>query len=164
MKNIYLIGMPGVGKSYWAAQLAVQLGYQFIDLDDIVKVKTGKTISELFGTVGDAAFRKIERETLQQVMQVFGTDTVVACGGGTPCFYDNLQRMKAAGRVIYLEASLEYLIQNLEQERDARPLLRQEDWQQQLEKMAAERKCFYTQAHHTLAAETLSVADFVAVL
>lgn len=156
--------MPGVGKSYWAEQIATHYSLQCIDLDDIIEVRTGNSIGHVFEQLGEAAFRKLEQETLQQVMQVFASNTVVACGGGTPCFYDNLERMKVGGRVIYLQASLRYLAQNLENELQSRPLLQQPDWQGQLADMYQKRKEFYVKAHHTLMAQSLSIKDFKALL
>lgn len=152
--------MPGVGKSYWAEQIAIHYSLQCIDLDDIIEVRTGNSIGHIFEHQGEAAFRKLEQETLQQVMQVFASNTVVACGGGTPCFYDNLERMKVNGRVIYLQASIRYLAQNLESEIQSRPLLQKTDWQEELAEMYQKRKKFYEQAHHTLMAQSLSIKDF----
>lgn len=163
-KNIYLIGMPGVGKSYWAEQVAAVYGLQCIDLDNIIEVRTNMRIGTFFERYGEAEFRKLERLTLTQVLEVFNSNTIVACGGGAPCFYDNLAQMKAKGTVVYLQASLSYLCQNLTDEVQKRPLLQLPNWQVKLNEMLHTRAAVYEQADYILNAALLSVQDFEAIL
>jgi shikimate kinase len=163
-QNVYIIGMPGVGKSYWAEQLAAAYQVQCIDLDNIIEVRTGMSIGSFFEKFGEAEFRKLERLTLSQVLEVFGKNCVIACGGGTPCFYDNLAQMKAKGKVVYLQASLEYLFQNLNKETQVRPLLKLPDWKGKLSALLEKRKSIFEQADFTLPVASLSVKDFEAIL
>ncbi len=156
--------MPGVGKSYWAEQIAAHYGLQCIDLDDMIEVRSGMKIGTFFERFGEAEFRKLERETLQQVMQVFSKNTVVACGGGTPCFYDNLAQMKAKGKVIYLKASLDTLYQHLSKETQTRPLLRLPDWKEKLTEMLEKRNQIFGLADLIIDTESLSVADFQPII
>jgi shikimate kinase len=160
LKNIYLIGMPGVGKSYWAEQMAAQYSLQCIDLDHIIEVRSGMSIADFFQRYGESEFRKLERLTLTQVQEVFSTNTVIACGGGTPCFYDNLAQMKAKGTVVYLKADLEYLYKNLSEEVQSRPLLKAANWQENLAELLEKRSPFFEQAHYIFDAEFLSIKDF----
>lgn len=160
MKNIYLIGMPGVGKSYWAEQIAAHYGLQCIDLDDMIEVRSGMKIGTFFERFGEAEFRKLERLTLNQVLEVFHTNCVIACGGGTPCFYDNLAQMKAKGTVIYLKASMNTLYQQLSRETHTRPLLKLPDWKEKLAEMLEKRNPVFTQADLIMDTESLSIADF----
>ncbi|MDI9320743.1 MAG: shikimate kinase [Phycisphaerales bacterium] len=159
-QNIYLIGMPGVGKSYWAEQIAVRYALQCVDLDSILEVRTNMRIATFFERYGAAEFRKLERLTLMQVLEVFNCNTVVACGGGTPCFYDNLAQMKTRGNVVYLQSSLSYLFQNLSDGFQDRPLLRLPDWQEKLSEILDQRRPIFEQADYTLNVASLSVQDF----
>jgi len=156
--------MPGAGKSYWAEQIAAAFSLQCIDLDDMITVRTGHTISGFFERFGETSFRELEQQTLSQIITVFKENTVVACGGGTPCFYDNLAQMKQAGTVIYLHAPIETLIQHLESEAEQRPLLSRSHWQQDIEELLQTRKAIYEQANIILPAKSLSIADFASIL
>lgn len=152
--------MPGAGKSYWAEQVAAGFGLTCIDLDDMIEVRTGHTISGFFERFGETSFRELEHQTLLQVIKVFPSDTVIACGGGTPCFYDNLQQMKHSGTVIYLEADLEQLYHNLDTEIEQRPLLRESGWKLNLAALLEERKACYEQADETVRVEGLTLEIF----
>lgn len=152
--------MPGVGKSYWAEQIAAHYSLQCIDLDDMIEVRSGMSIGTFFERFGEAEFRKLERLTLTQVMEVFGQNCVIACGGGTPCFYDNLAQMKTKGTVIYLKASLDTLYQNLSHEKQIRPLLSLVDWKEKLAEMLENREGIYEQADRTLNVESIKIEHF----
>jgi shikimate kinase len=152
--------MPGAGKSYWAEQIAAVYPLRCIDLDHIIRVRTGDSISAFFKRYGESAFRDLEASTLQQVIEVFPKDTVVACGGGTPCFGDNLQRMKQAGRVVYLKADIPWLLQNIRDSGEERPLLAETDPQLRLETLLEARSGFYGQADLILDAATARLQDF----
>lgn len=152
--------MPGVGKSYWAEQIAAHYALQCIDLDNIIEVRSGISIGTFFERFGEAEFRKLERLTLTQVLEVFSQNCVIACGGGTPCFYDNLVRMKAKGTVIYLKASLDTLYQNLSHENQTRPLLSLPDWKEKLAGMLEKRELIFEQADAIIPADSISVKDF----
>lgn len=156
--------MPGVGKSYWAEQIAVAQGLQCIDLDDMIEVRSGMSISTFFERFGEEEFRKLERLTLTQIQEVFPNNCVIACGGGTPCFYDNLALMKAKGKVIYLKGSLTYLEQHLEAEQQKRPLLNSNNRQEELAEMLEKRKAFYEQADFIVSAESLSLKYFQTIV
>jgi shikimate kinase len=156
--------MPGVGKSYWAEQITAHYGLQCIDLDNIIEVRSGMRIGTFFERFGEAEFRKLERLTLNQVLEVFNTNCVIACGGGTPCFYDNLAKMKAKGKVIYLKASLDTLFQNLDNESHTRPLLKLPDWKEKLAEMLENRKIIFEQADVIIPVESLSVKDFKSLI
>jgi shikimate kinase len=95
---------------------------------------------------------------------VFPNNCVIACGGGTPCFYDNLAQMKVKGKVIYLKGSLTYLEQHLEAEQQKRPLLNSNNRQEELAKMLEKRKDFYEQADFIVSAESLSLKYFQTIV
>jgi shikimate kinase len=125
--KIFLIGMPGSGKTTLAQQLATHLQLPFIDLDEEIVKAAGKSIKGIFEQEGEDHFRELERERLQ-----YCTDTyarfVMATGGGTPCFFDNMEAMKKAGTVVFLNTSLQTIQSRLAgQEITKRPLMKDVD-------------------------------------
>lgn len=144
--RIYLIGFMGSGKSYTSKRLAHRLGYPYTDLDELIESRAGKSITNIFAEDGEASFRKIEAETLRAT-RIFPT-AVIACGGGTPCYHDNISWMNEQGMTVFLDVPAEILEQRLKNEADHRPVLQGgksicETIQQKL----AERRSFYEQAH-----------------
>ena len=108
MQNtIFLIGYMGCGKTTLGRALAERADVTFIDLDDYVEARAGMSISRIFADRGEAAFRAMEREALTEIAasRADGT-TVVACGGGTPCFCDNMRYMLGAGTTVWLDATV----------------------------------------------------------
>jgi shikimate kinase len=163
--KLFLIGMPGVGKSYWGAIVAQYIGLPFIDLDTLMTNSEGVSVTELFAKYGEAGFREIERKYLKQIISNKTEPSVIACGGGTPCFYDNMHLMKEAGRVVYLSADIDFLMGNLTKEENTRPLLTNKNTiRQKLEILYTQRKEYYHQAHYILQAKDISVATFVEIL
>ncbi len=156
--------MSGSGKSYWAEQIAAHYKLQCIDLDDIIEVRTGMTISTFFKRFGEAEFRKLERLTLAQVLEVFAHNCVIACGGGTPCFFDNMALIQGSGRVIYLEADTVFLQKNIAQEQQQRPLLEEGDLPTKLSELLSGRQKIYEQADFTLKSEALHIQDFEVII
>jgi shikimate kinase len=118
--RIYLIGFMGSGKSHIGQLLASKLGYDFFDLDVEIENK-GMCISEIFKQKGEEYFRKTERDILLETANL--TKTVIACGGGTPCFFDNMDWMNKQGITIFLNPPLEKLMERLKLKKGKRPLL-----------------------------------------
>lgn len=143
---IFLIGMMGCGKTTIGKQLAHRLGWPFIDLDQRIEDECGLSIADFFETHGEDAFRELEREVLRKVIQLPGP-SIVATGGGTPCFFDNMLQMKASGWVIYLKTPVWLLSERLEKETEKRPLLREGNWKQKLGDLLEKREAWYEQAH-----------------
>jgi shikimate kinase len=150
--RIFLIGMPGCGKSYWGKQLAQELNIPLIDLDTEIVHYSQSTIQELFDK-GEYYFRLKEHEVLKNML-VLPNNAVVSCGGGTPCFFNNLYHLLAKGSVVYLEASTDVLFNRLWTENDARPLLNNANQPEELKKLLEDlfekRKAHYLQAHHII--------------
>ncbi len=121
MKTTFLIGYMGSGKTTLGRAVSARTGVRFIDLDDYIEQREGCTIREIFATRGEAAFRDIERQALAEVCAM--TDTLVACGGGTPCFGDNMEVMNSRGLTVYLDAPHSSLLSRLKEGRAARPLI-----------------------------------------
>lgn len=161
---IFLIGMPLAGKTYWAQQLASHNHLQQADLDVLVAEVAGMSIPELFTSKGEAAFRLVEQKVLQQVISEKQAD-ILACGGGTPIFEDNMEQMKKAGCVVYLQAGVDTLLSRIDAQSMSRPLLNgNSDKRKALEWLLAERKNIYEQAHYTLDANKLSVSNFAEII
>jgi shikimate kinase len=153
--QIYLIGFMGSGKSYTGRRLAQLLNRRFIDLDDWIEQKAGLSIREIFEQQGEAHFRETEAEAIRQMAGQ--PAAVVATGGGTPCFHQNMDWMNTHGLTVYLDTSQEVLFQRLKDGRDHRPLLRampDEGLRAYISHKLQERTPYYQQASIVYAQET----------
>jgi shikimate kinase len=118
---IFLIGFMGSGKSYIGKRLAEQIAYDFIDLDTYIVDSEKLTINDIFQKEGEHAFRSKENSCLKTLLEK--KNTIIATGGGTPCFYDNMDLMCKNGITIYLYANNNILFARLKKEREKRPLI-----------------------------------------
>ena len=118
---IFLIGYMGSGKSKMGEALSKILNYDFVDTDRLISQVSGKTISEIFETSGQEHFRELEKE----ILRTFASreQLVVATGGGTPVYQDNMEWMNAHGITVYLEANAGLLFHRLATSREGRPLI-----------------------------------------
>ncbi|MDR0538223.1 MAG: shikimate kinase [Tannerellaceae bacterium] len=121
MKRIFLIGYMGVGKTTIGKEVAKQLNLSFIDIDHYIEARYHKSIRMLFEEKGEAKFREIENRVLHEV--ALFEDVVISTGGGTPCFFDNIEFMNRVGKTIYLMASPAALFTKLEKFIYSRPVL-----------------------------------------
>ena len=121
MKRIFLIGYMGSGKSTLGRAFAKATGLAFVDLDSFIEERMHSTVRELFAERGEDSFRKLEMKILHEVSEF--EDVVIACGGGTPCFYDNMDFMNSCGTTVFLDVSIERLFERLKVGRVTRPLL-----------------------------------------
>lgn len=147
--KIYLIGFMGCGKSYIGKQLAQSLGWDFIDMDDFLEAKEGISISQIFAEGGESLFRELERNYLHATYDF--ENTVVATGGGAPCFFDNVDWMNDHGTTIYLKTPVSILADRLKSETNHRPLLARKTESQLKDFISSklnERNPFYQQAQH----------------
>ena len=143
--RIYLIGFMGSGKSSLGKILAHKLNYAFVDLDDIIEEKAEKKITDIFKDDGEQAFRSIEQECLAKTFSF--TNTVIATGGGTPCFFDNMEMMNQNGISVYLKFSSGILASRLFDNPGERPLLAQhkskQDLKNYIDSLLKDREQFY---------------------
>lgn len=102
----FLIGYPGSGKSYFGKELANILKYDYIDLDSYIENVTDKTISNIINESGEPYFRDIESLHLARIIKNHQNDLVISCGGGTPCYHNNILLMKNNGIVIWIKTPL----------------------------------------------------------
>lgn len=147
----------GCGKSYWGKQWAKHLQLNFIDLDNRIIEIEKCAVTKIFEKKGEAYFRALEAKTLQSLAV---ENAVVACGGGTPIFENNMPWMNEKGITIYLEASAAYLLENIKKEPGQRPLIKDSNQAELLffiQQKIKERETFYKMAKYTLAANQLSV-------
>lgn len=149
--HVFLIGFMGSGKTRWGQILAEKLDRPFLDLDEFIEENEGKTIAEIFAESGENGFRILERENLLRLAAL--PPTVVATGGGTPCFFDNMAWMKRHGTTIYFEVLPHILFERLKNERERRPLLKNLDENELknfIQNRLNEREPFYQQADFSL--------------
>lgn len=162
--KIFLMGMPGSGKSTAGKKLAARLSFAFTDLDKFIEEKYQANIAQLFSQEGEAIFREKEKACLEEVA-AHGGDRVIALGGGTPCFHTNLSVINAAGISVYLKMPAAALLKRILQGAGERPMFRnmnEELIQKKLVSLLAEREQFYSQAHITVHAADLDIAQLAA--
>ena len=149
--NVYLVGMPGSGKSSVGRALAPLLSLPFVDLDEEVEQQAGRSVAEIFERGGEGTFRLAESRALAAVAA--GGRAVVACGGGIVLDPSNRALLTSSGVVVYLEAGLEILRARVG-DGAGRPLLRSGDSQAQLEALLVDREPLYRSvAEHVVDAE-----------
>ncbi len=148
MTRIFLIGYMGCGKTTLGKILAEKTTYVFVDLDTFIEEKYHKTVSQIFAEMGQEKFREIERECLSEVSDF--EKTIIATGGGTPCYYDNIQKMNDAGLTVYIQLTTAQLSARLETSRAGkRPLIadkKGEELHQFIQEGLKTREPFYKQA------------------
>lgn len=119
--RIYLIGLPGSGKTTLGKQVAKALKLSFIDMDDAIEQSEGKSISDIFSKEGEAYFREIERAMLHQVAKE--ENCIISTGGGAACFFDNIDYMNKTGVTVFIDVSPEELTNRVSKGKNKRPLL-----------------------------------------
>lgn len=157
MKHLFLIGFMGCGKSTKAKLLGKLLNYPVVDLDAVIVAHTGMPIADYFAQYGEEAFRQLESDTLKTY--AYAGPSVVATGGGLPCFFDNMAWMRENGQTVYLEMTPPQLVSRLHN-REKRPLIKGMDDAQLLDFIRhklAERETYYRQAQHVVDAFDLDV-------
>lgn len=160
MKNVMLIGYMGAGKTTVGKALAKKLQMQFYDLDWYIEERFRQKISDLFAQKGEDGFRLIEQNMLHEVAEF--ENVVLALGGGTPCFFDNMDYLNRCGTTIFLDASPQTVVQHLRISHTVRPLLKDKQGDELLEHIArqlSERMPYYRQAQLTVNVDILDNFD-----
>lgn len=164
MTRIILLGYMGAGKTTIGKELAKTLGLSFYDLDWYIQTRMRKTVKEIFDERGEEGFRKIEHNMLHEVAEF--EDVVISCGGGTPCFYDNMDYMNLQAETVYLKADPDVLYMHLKMGKGVRPLLLNktpEEVQAFIREQLAQREAFYSRAKHTLDVSLMDNFEKIAV-
>ena len=156
MTRIFLTGYMGSGKTTLGRALAAEMGIPFIDLDHYIEKRYCKTIAQLFAEKDEEGFREVERRMLHEVGEF--EDVIISTGGGTPCFFDNIEYMNAQGTTVYLDVPVERLHIRLSIAKAKRPLIKDKNDEElmtfiteQLEKRAPH----YSKAQHSFRADKL---------
>lgn len=140
--------MMGAGKTYSGNLLAMKYKNRFIDLDDVIEDSIGMVIPDIFKKYGEPYFRKKEAELLRTIS--LEQDIIIGCGGGAPCFEDNILYMKYHGKVIFLDTPLDVIYSRLILDRENRPLLKYTSENElffKLDQLLTQRKVYYQLAH-----------------
>jgi shikimate kinase len=143
IRNLALIGFMGAGKSSVGRLVAEQLGFEFVDTDALIESRTGKSIAQIFEQHGEAHFRELERDVVEQLRTSDGR--VISTGGGLPANPANLESLKSHALVVCLWASPERIWERVRQQ-SHRPLLQTPDPQAKINELLAARAPFYRQA------------------
>lgn len=139
----------GSGKSHWGRIWAKKNGYTFYDLDAQIEQAFETTVEQIFEKEGEEKFREMERYYLREFENK--KKYLLSCGGGAPCFFDNVEWMKQHGQIIYLKASPQYILERVIDETSKRPLLKKVNSSELLffiQTKLKEREPFYNQANH----------------
>jgi shikimate kinase len=164
--KVFLFGLPGSGKTTMGKELAKRIGVSFIDLDEAIQKAAGKSIEEIFKIHKEAYFRKLESSQLKELCQL-QSDFVLATGGGTPCFADNLEIMNRTGISVFIDVAPKVIAQRLlKTDLKTRPLFaakRPDNLKDAIEFMRSQRISYYRQAHHTVGPDS-SAAQIEAMI
>jgi shikimate kinase len=164
--KIFLLGYMGSGKSFIGKQLANSLEYDFLDLDNEIEKENNMTISEIFDRKGEIFFRKAERQKLEELLEL-DSPTVVALGGGTPCYGDNMEIIKSRPGIksVYLKLNIENLKERLSKEKASRPMISHLETDELLEefirKHLFERGFYYNQSDFIVDSNSKTVSDII---
>ena len=164
MRRIILIGYMGSGKTTVGKALSKETGMMFYDLDWYIESRMRKTVSQIFAERGEEGFRQIEYNMLHEVAEF--EDVIISCGGGTPCFCDNMDYLNQQGDVVYLKATPETLYKHLLMAKVERPLLKDktpEELIAYITEHLKEREPFYGKARHILDVNVLDNYDKIAI-
>ena len=156
----------GSGKTHWGTLLAERLHLPFFDLDKVITDNEHQSITDMFAEKGEEYFRYREREVLEELAA--GNDNyIISCGGGTPCFFNNIKFMKKKGTVVWLNTRIDILVNRLLKDKHHRPLLKNiadEELKTFILKKILGRKLYYEQADIIVHEESLSVDTFAQII
>lgn len=164
MKKIILLGYMGSGKSTVGKLLSKSIGYNSLDLDNVIETDQGLAISEIFEKHGELYFRKLEHQVLKEILKT-DDDAIISLGGGTPCYSNNMELFKDKNIItIYLSCSVDELFARLNFNKSKRPLIANmsdNELKEYIGKHLFERSVFYNQAQITINSNGKSREDIV---
>ena len=152
----------GSGKSRTGGELAVKMDWRFTDMDDLFEEKYRITVLDFFEKYDENSFRNIERKLLHET--ILEDNMIIATGGGTPCFFDNMDFINNNGTSIYLKPDISLLVNRLRIVRKKRPLLKNvklENLVDYIRQQLAERELFYSKAHFTIEGSNISAENII---
>ena len=151
----------GAGKTYWGKQLAEHWDLPYYDLDEVIVAEEEMAVSDIFNMKGEDYFRERESAILRELVKQ--DRFLISCGGGTPCFQDNMDFMNENGVTIWLNPSVSIMVERLQRKKYKRPLIQDlpdEDLTDFIEKKLAERQPFYQQSQHIIESDHISLDTF----
>lgn len=161
--KIFLIGLPGSGKTTLGKQLAQSLNVDFVDLDAEIEKAEATSIADIFKVQGEDGFRNAERSQLIRWVRM-PNDFVMATGGGAPCFFNNMEMMNEAGATIFLDVPAKEIAKRISEQSTNRPSLLNlnfEELKDKIEFLRSQRKPFYRQAKHVCKGSNLTTEELV---
>ena len=150
----------GAGKTTLGKVLAQKMGLTFYDLDEYIEDRFHRTIPQIFAESGESGFRELERRMLHEVAEF--EDVIISCGGGTPCFFDNMDYMNTCGETVFLNASPEALKAHLLMGKTQRPLIQGKSPEELLDFIKdslQKRLPYYQKAKHTLSIDVINTNE-----
>ncbi len=164
MRRIIFIGYMGSGKTTVGKAISKATGMPFYDLDWYIETRMRKTVAQIFAERGEEGFRQIEQNMLHEVAEF--EDVIISCGGGTPCFFDNMEYLNNQGQTVYLKATPEVLQQHLLMGKGDRPLIKDKTPDELLTYIREHlqtREPYYSQARYTFDVSVLDTATKIDV-
>lgn len=161
--KIFLIGFMGSGKTHWGRLLSEKLGMRFFDLDEQIIEQAGNSINEIFASEGEEQFRLKEKEILHIITESHDS-FVMACGGGAPCYFNNIVYMNQAGTTVWIHTPLEVVYDRLLKEKESRPLIKDfsnEQLQSYITKKFADRRIYYEQSKVSIDEEPVQIQKLI---
>lgn len=146
--RIFLIGFMGSGKTHWGRLISQKLSIPFFDLDEQVTSHAGRSIADIFAADGEENFRLLEKDALHIITESHES-FVMACGGGTPCYFNNIEYMNQAGTTVWINTPSDVLFRRLVDEKDKRPLIKNltdDQLRNFIAKKFSDRRIYYEQA------------------
>ena len=156
MIRIFLIGYMGAGKTTLGKAFARAMGLTFVDLDWYIEERFHKTVSQIFTERGEEGFRELEKRMLHEVSDF--ENVVISVGGGTPCFFDNMEYMNQVGETVFLDVDNKVLFRRLKVAKQQRPLLANktdDELMAFIQEALEKRLPHYTKAKHVFNGELL---------
>ena len=160
--RIFLIGFMGCGKTTAGKKLAQELKLGFIDLDSFIEQKHSSKLSDIFEKQGEKKFRQLEQSALISILE--SDNIIVATGGGTPCFRNNMELMNNNGYTIYINMTPEDLVKRLEKLSTSRPLLKNKTGKQLLDYISdtlTAREKYYLQSKSIVDGNNINIYELV---
>jgi shikimate kinase len=164
--KIFLIGFMGSGKTHWGNLLSEKLGIRFFDLDEQVVEHAGKSIPEIFSSEGEEIFRLMEKDVLHLISESHES-FVMACGGGSPCYFNNIEYMNQSGTTVWINVPLQTLFERLVLEKEKRPLIKDlpdEQLKAFISKKFSDRRIYYEQATVSVDEEPVQLEKLIEII
>ncbi len=161
--KVFLIGLPGSGKTTLGRQVADEAHIKFVDLDVEIEKEEFKKVEEIFSEKGEPYFRELEKRVLKKFCDL-DSGFIMATGGGAPCYDHNLELMKKTGVVVFLDVPAKEISNRILKQSQSRPLLKHQtpdSLKDRIEFLRSQRISFYRQAHHVLTGNQITAKGII---